>query len=306
MEHGYAFNVVLRRFVPLDLFDDEQAAGMLAWPQSGFDMPTAVWVPGESAAARGVQTTARPPSLAGSAIAPYVCRILDRPRLKFLFLTMCHRGIVAGGYLPRCRRSAKARYGFPPPKNPARMADDVDVTQLLAALQAGVPNAAERLARAVMTELHRIAEYAMHREVDGHTLQPTELVDEVLVRLIGQRHAHWEHRAQFYAVAAQMIRRILVDHARQRRRIKRDHGVRVTLKEEIAAVPDRSVDLIALDDAMQQLDAHAPRQARVVELRFFGGLDIVETATALDISPATVKRDWAFARAFLLKTLKDA
>jgi len=188
----------------------------------------------------------------------------------------------------------------------ARMSDDAEVTQLLAALQAGAPGAAERLAGAVMAELHRIAERAMQREVDGHTLQPTELVDEALVRLIGQRHARWAHRAQFYAVAAQTIRRILVDHARQRRRIKRDHGVRVTLNEDVAEAQDRSVDLIALDDAMQQLDAHAPRQARVVELRFFGGLDIDETATALDISPATVKRDWAFARAFLLKTLDAA
>ena len=188
----------------------------------------------------------------------------------------------------------------------ARMSDDAEVTQLLAALQAGAPGAAERLAGAVMAELHRIAERAMQREVDGHTLQPTELVDEALVRLIGQRHARWAHRAQFYAVAAQTIRRILVDHARQRRRIKRDHGVRVTLNEDVAEAQDRSVDLFALDDAMQQLDAHAPRQARVVELRFFGGLDIDETATALDISPATVKRDWAFARAFLLKTLDAA
>jgi len=188
----------------------------------------------------------------------------------------------------------------------ARMSDDAEVTQLLAALQAGAPGAAERLAGAVMAELHRIAERAMQREVDGHTLQPTELVDEALVRLIGQRHARWAHRAQFYAVAAQTIRRILVDHARQRRRIKRDHGVRVTLNEDVAEAQDRSVDLIALDDAMQQLDAHAPRQARVVELRFFGGLDIDETASALDISPATVKRDWAFARAFLLKTLDAA
>ena len=186
------------------------------------------------------------------------------------------------------------------------MADDAEVTQLLAALQAGTPGAAEHLASAVMGELHRIAERAMQREADGHTLQPTELVDEALVRLIGQRQAHWEHRAQFYAVAAQTIRRILVDHARQRRRIKRDHGIRVTLNEEIAEAPDRSLDLIALDDAMQQLDVHAPRQARVVELRFFGGLDIDETATALDISPATVKRDWAFARACLLKTLDAA
>ena len=193
-----------------------------------------------------------------------------------------------------------------PEKSNARMTDDAEVTQLLAALQAGEPGAAERLASAVMKELHRIAERAMQREADGHTLQPTELADEALVRLIGQRQARWEHRAQFYAVAAQTIRRILVDHARQRRRLKRDHGIRVTLNEAVAEAPDRSVDLIALDDAMQMLDAHAPRQARVVELRFFGGLDIDETATALDISPATVKRDWAFARAFLLKTLDAA
>ena len=97
-----------------------------------------------------------------------------------------------------------------------------------------------------------------------------------------------------------------MDHARQRRRLKRDHGVRVTLNEGVAESPERSVDLIALDDALQQLDTLAPRQARVVELRFFGGLDIEETALALDISPATVKRDWTFARAFLLKQLEAA
>jgi len=209
--------------------------------------------------------------------------------------------------LPSFQSSMRRRLAWrSPDTSTARMSDDAEVTQLLAELQAGAPGAAERLASAVMAELHRIAERAMLREADGHTLQPTELVDEALVRLIGQRHARWEHRAQFYAVAAQTIRRILVDHARQRRRIKRDHGVRVTLNEDVAEAPDRSVDLIALDDAMQQLDAHAPRQARVVELRFFGGLDIDETATALDISPATVKRDWVFARAFLLKTLDAA
>jgi RNA polymerase sigma-70 factor, ECF subfamily len=181
-----------------------------------------------------------------------------------------------------------------------------DITVLLADLSAGVPGAAEKVAAVVMAELHRIAERAMRREVDGHTLQPTELVDEALVRLLGQRQASWTNRAQFYAVASQMIRRILVDHARQRRRQKRDHGVRVTLDEGVAEAPGRSLDLIALDDALQQLDSLAPRQARVVELRFFGGLDIDETATALDISPATVKRDWTFARAFLLKTLEAA
>ena len=181
-----------------------------------------------------------------------------------------------------------------------------EVTVLLADLSAGVPGAADKLAAVVMAELHRIAERAMRREAEGHTLQPTELVDEALVRLFGQRKASWANRAQFYAVASQTIRRILVDHARQRRRLKRDHGVRVTLNEGVAESPERSVDLIALDDALQQLDTLAPRQARVVELRFFGGLDIEETAVALDISPATVKRDWTFARAFLLKQLEAA
>ena len=181
-----------------------------------------------------------------------------------------------------------------------------DVTVLLADLSAGIPGAADKLAAVVMVELHRIAERAMRREAEGHTLQPTELVDEALVRLFGQRKASWANRSQFYAVASQTIRRILVDHARQRRRLKRDHGVRVTLNEGVAESPERSVDLIALDDALQQLDTLAPRQARVVELRFFGGLDIEETALALDISPATVKRDWTFARAFLLKQLEAA
>jgi RNA polymerase sigma factor (TIGR02999 family) len=154
--------------------------------------------------------------------------------------------------------------------------------------------------------MHRIAERALRREAEGHTLQPTELVDEALVRLLGERKASWENRAQFFGVASQVVRRILVDHARRRQRLKRDHGIRVTLDEQLAHTSNRSLDLLALDDALQQLDQHAPRQARVVELRFFGGLDVEETAHALDISPATVKRDWTFARAFLLKTMQAA
>ena len=181
-----------------------------------------------------------------------------------------------------------------------------DVTKLLGEVSAGLPGAADRLAPVVMAELHRIAERAMHREADGHTLQPTELVDEALVRLLGQREVTWENRAHFFAIASQLIRRILVDHARHRNRLKRDHGLRVTLDERVAELPGRSLDLIALDDALHELDRLAPRQARVVELRFFGGLDVDETAHALAISPATVKRDWTFARAFLLKTLKAA
>lgn len=181
--------------------------------------------------------------------------------------------------------------------------DGPDVTALLADLRDGVAGSADRLAAVVMVELHRIAEGAMRREVEGHTLQPTELVDEAFVRLVGQRQAAWVNRSQFYAVASQTIRRILVDHARHRQRQKRDHGVRVTLDEKVGEAPERSVDLIALDEALAKLESVAPRQARVVELRFFGGLDIDETAVALDISSATVKRDWTFARAFLLKSL---
>lgn len=181
--------------------------------------------------------------------------------------------------------------------------DGPDVTALLADLRDGVAGSADRLAAVVMVELHRIAESAMRREADGHTLQPTELVDEAFVRLVGQRQAAWVNRSQFFAVASQTIRRILVDHARHRQRQKRDHGVRVTLDEKVGEAPERSVDLIALDEALAKLESVAPRQARVVELRFFGGLDIDETAVALDISPATVKRDWTFARAFLLKSL---
>jgi RNA polymerase sigma-70 factor, ECF subfamily len=191
---------------------------------------------------------------------------------------------------------------------PQNMADHSppDVTALLADLNAGASGAAERLAAVVIDELHHIAERAMRREVEGHTLQPTELVNEALMRLLGQEHASWVNRSQFFAVASQTIRRILVDHARRRLRAKRDHGVRVTLDEGVAEVSGRSLDLIALDDALQQLDTLAPRQARVVELRFFGGLDIDETAAILEISPATVKRDWTFARAFLLRTLEAA
>ena len=182
----------------------------------------------------------------------------------------------------------------------------MEITAILQEVESGVPGAGDRLASAVFADLHRIAQVAMRRESDGHTLQPTELVDEAFVRLLGQREVSWQNRAQFFAVAARTIRRILVDHARHRRRQKRDHGVRVTLDESIVETPDRSIDLIALDDALEQLGAASPRQARVVELRFFGGLEIEETAHALGISSATVKRDWTFARAFLLRSLETA
>jgi RNA polymerase sigma-70 factor (ECF subfamily) len=180
----------------------------------------------------------------------------------------------------------------------------VDVTAILQDFQAGEAGAADRLANVVYDELHRLSRAAMRRENAGHTLQPTALVNEAFVRLVDQRNITWQNRAHFFAVAAQTIRRILVDHARRRRRLKRDHGVRVTLDEAIAEAPTRSLDLISLDEALTRLHELSPRQGRVVELRFFGGLDIEQTAQALDISPATVKRDWTFARAMLLRLLE--
>ena len=184
--------------------------------------------------------------------------------------------------------------------------EDADVTTLLESARLGDADAANRLAVRVQGALHRIAVSALRREEAGHTLQPTELVDEAFVRLVGQRGTTWENRSQFYALAARTIRRILVDHARRRRRVKRDGGVLVTLDETISDERGDRLNLIALDDALQQLDTLSPRQARVVELRFFGGLDVEATAHALQISPATVKRDWTFARAFLLQSLTHA
>ncbi len=178
-----------------------------------------------------------------------------------------------------------------------------DVTVLLQRLGEGDVSVANELARLVYDELHRIADRAMRHERPDHTLQPTLLVNEAFVRLIGQREARWQSRAQFYAVAARAIRRILVDHARARRRIKRDLGLRVTLDHAIAEVPERALDVLDIDEALLKLEAVASRQARVVELRYFGGLEIDAIAGALDVSPATVKRDWTFARAFLLREL---
>lgn len=181
-----------------------------------------------------------------------------------------------------------------------------DITVLLHKLGEGDGEVANELARLVYEELHRIADRAMRYERSDHTLQPTLLVNEAFVKLIGQHKIQWQNRAQFYAVAARAIRRILVDHARARQRLKRDFGLRVTLDPSMAETSDRTLDVLAVDEVLGRLEAAAPRQARVVELRYFGGLEIDAIATALDVSSATVKRDWTFARAFLLRELQTA
>ena len=188
----------------------------------------------------------------------------------------------------------------PPPPLPETAHD---VTRLLVDLQRGADGAADQLVPLVYGELHKLAVHYMRAERGDHTLQPTALVHEAYMRLVDQRNASWQNRSHFFGIAAQAMRRILVDHARRKRAGKREGGDRVTLDESVAEAPQRSVDLIALDDALNKLAALDPRQARVVELRFFGGLDIEQTAESLGISPATVKRDWTFARAFLQREM---
>ncbi len=180
-----------------------------------------------------------------------------------------------------------------------------DVTLLLQQLASGDDSVANQLAGLVYDELHRIAAVAMRSERAGHTLQPTLLVSDAFLKLVGQSDVQWQNRSHFYALAAQAIRRILIDHARARQRVKRDFGLRVTLDTAVAEAPTQELDVLAVDTALRKLEAVAPRQARIVELRYFAGLEIDETAHALDISPATVKRDWIFARAFLLREMQS-
>jgi RNA polymerase sigma factor (TIGR02999 family) len=171
------------------------------------------------------------------------------------------------------------------------------------------------LARVVYDELRRQARRALRREGEGHTLQPTALVHEAWLRLDGQHGARWESRTQFFAVAAQMMRRVLVDHARARRAVKRGaNDVQVTLGEVDRASGDAdtmrngasaldAVDLLALDDALARLAALDPQKAHLVELRYFAGLSIPEAAAALGVSAATVGREWAVARIWLRRAL---
>jgi len=200
---------------------------------------------------------------------------------------------------PRTPRHAAS--SLPPPIVTSPHAPDV--TRLLHEAQHGRPGAADELVSVVYAELHGLARHFMRRERDDHTLQPTALVHEAYLRLMGQHSVSWQSRSHFFGIASQAMRRILVEHARRRHASKRDGGERITLDESVAEASGRSVDVLALEDALTRLAGFSERQARVVELRFFGGLDIEQTAEVLGISPATVKRDWTFARAFLQREM---
>lgn len=179
-----------------------------------------------------------------------------------------------------------------------------EVTQLLLAWSQGDQAALDQLIPLVHAELHRLAHRCMDRERAGHTLQTTALVNEAYLRLIDSSQVRWQNRAHFFAVAAQLMRRILVDFARARHNLKRGGAAqRVSLDEALLLPQESDPDLIALDEALNALAALDPRQARAVELRFFGGLSVEETAEVLQVSPETVARDWRVAKAWLLREL---
>jgi RNA polymerase sigma factor (TIGR02999 family) len=180
------------------------------------------------------------------------------------------------------------------------------VSQLLAAWTNRDSAARDALLPIVYDELHRLAHHYMRGERQEHTLQTTALVNEAYIRLVDLDRMQWRDRAHFFAMAATLMRRILVDYARERSRDKRGGGVSVTSLDEQVAVSKASVDVVALDEALDRLAAMDLQQSRIVELRFFSGLTIEETAEALDLSPATVKREWTSAKAWLHQQLGGA
>jgi RNA polymerase sigma-70 factor (ECF subfamily) len=181
-----------------------------------------------------------------------------------------------------------------------------EVTQLLLAWSGGDRTALDRLIPLVHAELHGLAKRYMRRERAGHTLQTTALINEAYMRLIDAQEVRWQNRAHFFAIAARLMRQILVDFARERGYQKRGGAARrVELDEALLVSPGRNEDLVALDEALNALAEVDARKSRVVELRFFGGLNLEETAEALKISPDTVRRDWRLAKSWLLRRLSD-
>ncbi|HXR37800.1 MAG TPA: sigma-70 family RNA polymerase sigma factor [Terracidiphilus sp.] len=198
--------------------------------------------------------------------------------------------------------------GFPahPGGRSGRTPSKQAITVLLRAWGEGDEQSLEKLTPLVYAELRRVARRFMARERSGHTLQATALVNEVYVRLVDVKNVSWQDRAHFFAVCARMMRRILTDFARARHYVKRGGGApRTSLHEGLVAGQERSKDLLAVDDALTALATLEPRKSQVVELRFFGGLSVVEeTAEVLKISPETVMRDWKFAKAWLARELR--
>ena len=179
-----------------------------------------------------------------------------------------------------------------------------EVTQLLVAWTNGDEAARDQLMSAVYPELHRLAHHYMKRESPGHTLQTSALVNEAFLKLVDQRNVKWQNRAHFLGIAAQMMRRILVDYARSRRYAKRGGGAQqVSLDEGLIVSDERSAEVVELSEALDRMAEFDQRKAQTVELRFFGGLSIEETAEVLAVSPGTVMRDWTLAKAWLRREM---
>lgn len=179
------------------------------------------------------------------------------------------------------------------------------ITELLIEWRDGDETALDKLMPLVYEELRRLARYYMRGERPGHTLQTAALVNEAYLRLVDHRGMRWQNRAHFYAVASQAMRRILVDHARSRQYLKRGGGnATVALDEAAAVVQKQAADVVALDDALTDLSAIDPRKSQIVEMRYFGGMTVDETAEVLGLSPVTVMRDWSTAKAWLLRAIR--
>ncbi len=178
-----------------------------------------------------------------------------------------------------------------------------DITGLLGALDRGDADAGDQLVALLYDELHGIAEAVMRGERSDHTLSATGLLHETYLRLVDAQSVGWQDRTHFLAVASRVMRRVLVDHARRRAAAKRGGGDRVTLRDDLVAADERPFEILALDEALSRLEKRDERRARIVEMRFFSGLEVAEIAALLGISEATVKRDWRFARAWLLAEL---
>jgi RNA polymerase sigma factor (TIGR02999 family) len=185
--------------------------------------------------------------------------------------------------------------------------DTREVTELLQKWSDGDAGALEELTPVIYSELHRIAKRYMNRERDGHTLQTTALVNEAYMRLIDWKTARWENRAHFFGVSAQLMRRILVDFARKRPKISsHESAKKVSLEEAFTVTTEKSADLVALDEALNELAKFDERKARIVELKFFGGLSVEETAEVIKVAPITVMREWQKAKAWLYRELSNA
>jgi len=180
-----------------------------------------------------------------------------------------------------------------------------DVTHLLIEWSNGDQAALDKLVPVVDRELRRLAHHYMSRERAGHTLQTTALVNEAFVRLVNRKSVQWQNRAHFFGIAAQLMRTILVDHARSHACAKRGGGAgKLELDEALAVSQQKAAEVIALDDALKELALIDPQQSRIVELRFFGGLTVEEAAEVLHVSPATIKREWSSAKAWLYRELQ--